>query len=69
MKDTIVKTLKDHFTAHIAKHKMNVEIMLQNPMAIHDHTDYMTAIETEIAHMAEYEDKLEILEKYFITNE
>ena len=44
---------------------MNVEIMLNNPMAIHDHTDWMTAMETEIGQIAEYEDKLEILDKYF----
>jgi TusA-related sulfurtransferase len=44
---------------------MNVEIMLTNPMAIHDHTDWMSAMEAEIAHIAEYEDKLEVLNKHF----
>ena len=39
--------------------------MLANPMAIHDHTDWMTAVEAEIAQIAEYEDKLEALNKYF----
>ena len=44
---------------------MNVEIMLANPMAIHDHTDLMSAIENEIKQISEYEDKLSVLEKYF----
>jgi TusA-related sulfurtransferase len=44
---------------------MNVEIMLNNPMAIHDHTDWMAAVEKEIAHIAEYEDKLEVVLKHF----
>jgi hypothetical protein len=44
---------------------MNVEIMLANPTAIHDHTDWMTAAEAEIAQIAEYEDKLEVINKYF----
>jgi len=44
---------------------MNVEVMLGNPMAIHDHTDWMSAVENEIAQIAEYEDKLEVLQKYF----
>ncbi len=44
---------------------MNVEVMLNNPIAIHDHTDWMTAMENEIAHIAEYEDKLEVLDKHF----
>ena len=65
MKDTIVNTLKAHFEAGIAKHKMNIEIMLNNPMAIHDHTDFMGAVELELAQIAEYEDKLEALTKHF----
>jgi hypothetical protein len=65
MRKQIVETLKQHFEAHILKHKMNVDIMLANPMAIHDHTDLMDAIEKEIAIIAEYQDKIEIMENYF----
>lgn len=54
-----------HFESHIEKHKMNVEVMLANPIAIHDHTDIMTAIELELAQIAEYEDKLEVVTKHF----
>ena len=66
MKKELLSVLETNFLANILKHKMNVEIMLNNPMAIHDHTDWMTAVEKEIAHMAEYEDKLEMLKKYFL---
>jgi hypothetical protein len=65
MRKEIISVLKQHFEAHILKHKMNVDIMLSNPMAIHDHTDLMDSIEKEIATMAEYQDKLEIIETYF----
>ena len=65
MKQQLVETLAAYFQSHIVKHKMNVEIMLANPMAIHDHTDWMTAVEAEIAQIAEYEDKLEVINKYF----
>jgi hypothetical protein len=65
MRTEIISVLKQHFEAHILKHKMNVDIMLANPMAIHDHTDLMSAIENEVASIAEYQDKLEIMEKYF----
>jgi hypothetical protein len=58
-----------HFESHIEKHKMNVEVMLANPIAIHDHTDIMTAIELELAQIAEYEDKLEALTKHFPVGE
>ncbi|NBP56113.1 hypothetical protein EBU71_06180 [bacterium] len=65
MRQQIIRTLIQHFESHIVKHKMNVEVMLSNPMAIHDHTDLMGAIEKEIAQIAEYMDKLEVMEKYF----
>jgi hypothetical protein len=65
MRKEMIGVLKQHFEAHILKHKMNVDIMLSNPMAIHDHTDLMTAIENEVAQIAEYMDKLEVMEKYF----
>jgi hypothetical protein len=65
MKENIVNALKAHFESHIQKHKLNIDIMLNNPMAIHDHTDFMGAIELELAQIAEYEDKLEALTKHF----
>jgi hypothetical protein len=65
MRKEMIGVLKQHFEAHILKHKMNVDIMLSNPMAIHDHTDLMSAIENEVAQIAEYMDKLEVMEKYF----
>lgn len=65
MRNNIINVLKQHFESHILKHKMNVDIMLDNPMAIHDHTDLMGAIEKEIELIAEYKDKLEVMEKYF----
>ena len=66
MRQQLLAAAKSHFEANIVKHKMNVEIMLENPIAIHDHTDWMAAMEAEIAHIAEYEDKLEVLQKYYI---
>jgi CBS domain-containing protein len=65
MRQEIISVLKQHFESHILKHKMNVDIMLSNPTAIHDHTDLMDAIEKEVALMAEYQDKLEIMNVYF----
>ena len=65
MRKEIIGVLKQHFEAHILKHKMNVDIMMSNPMAIPEHTDLMDAIEKEVSQIAEYMDKLEVMEKYF----
>ncbi len=65
MRKEMIGVLKQHFEAHILKHKMNVDIMLGNPMAIPEHTDLMDAIEKEVALIAEYYDKLEVMNTYF----
>jgi hypothetical protein len=65
MKKMIIDASKQHFEAQILKHRVNIETMLANPIAIPEHTDIMTAIESELAQVAEYEDKLAALVKYF----
>jgi len=65
MREQIIETLKSHAVGHINKHKMNVEVYLQNPVGIGEHSDIMESIETELNAIAEYEDQLEVLEKYF----
>jgi hypothetical protein len=65
MRQQLIETSKEHFLSHIAKHRMNVEVMLINPTAIPEHSDIMEAIEKEVEKMAEYQDKLEIMERYF----
>lgn len=66
MRKEILETSRVHFESHILKHKMNIEVMLNNPIAIPEHTDIMDAIEKELAIIAEYDDKLEVLKKYFL---
>jgi hypothetical protein len=61
----MLEALRAHAQAHINKHKVNVEVYLNNPVGIGEHSDIMDAIEKELTLMAEYEDHIEILEKYF----
>jgi hypothetical protein len=68
MKKRILEASKAHFEAHILKHQVNIETILNNPMAIPEHTDIMEAVEKELALMAEYDDKLEMLNKYFLND-
>lgn len=64
MRNEIIQASRLHFKAHIEKHRINIETMLHNPTAIPEHTDIMDAIEKELDLIAEYDDKLEMLEKY-----
>jgi hypothetical protein len=65
MRKEMLKAVRKHAEAHIEKHRMNVEVYLRNPVGVGEHSDIMDAIEKELAHMAEYQDHLEILNKYF----
>ena len=65
MRQQLIAASKLHYRAHIEKHRINVEVMLNNPTAIHDHSDIMETIEKEVAQIAEYMDKLEVMETFF----
>ena len=65
MREDLIKASQLHFKAHIQKHKVNVENLLENSVGVAEHSDIMDSVEKELAIMAEYEDKLEILNKYF----
>lgn len=61
----IIETLQSHATGQLNKHKMNVEIYLNNPVGVGEHSDIMETIEKELKLVAEYQDQLDIIEKYF----
>jgi hypothetical protein len=61
----MIKAAKRHAKSHIEKHRLNVEVYLRNPVGVGEHSDIMDAIEKELGLMAQYEDHLEILNKYF----
>tara|TARA_R100000027_G_C2178224_1_gene73070 strand:- start:164 stop:394 length:231 start_codon:yes stop_codon:yes gene_type:complete len=66
MRNDIIKASKLHFEAHIEKHKVNVNNLLRNAVGVAEHPDIMDTIEKELEIIAEYDDKLSVLEKYFI---
>ena len=65
MREDLIRASQLHFKANIQKHKVNVENLLENSVGVAEHPDIMDSIEKELEIMAEYEDKLEILNKYF----
>jgi len=65
MRETLLDAVRTHAVGHINKHKANVEVYLHNPAGIGEHSDIVEAVEIELKAMAEYEDQLEILDKYF----
>jgi len=65
MRTEILKASKLHFEAHIEKHKVNVNNLLRSAVGVAEHPDIMDTIEKELAIIAEYDDKLSMIKKYF----
>ena len=65
MRKQILKASRLHFQAHIEKHRINVENLLNNTVGVVEHPDILDTVEKELEIIAEYDDKLEILDKYF----
>jgi hypothetical protein len=65
MREQIINALKNHAVGHIEKHRMNVEIYLNHPVGVGEHSDIMDTIEKELNAIAEYHDQLEVLNTYF----
>ena len=65
MREQFIKASRLHFQAHIEKHRINVENLLQKGVGVAEHPDIMETIEKELEIIAEYDDKLEVLDKYF----
>ena len=64
LRDAFINASSLHFKAGIEKHRVNVENLMRNSMGIGDHGDLMDEIEKELGKMADYSDKLEMLD-YF----
>jgi len=66
MREKMIAALLAHAQGDIQKHKMNVEVYLNNPVGIGEHSDIMEAIETELNIIAKYEDQVSVIKKHFI---
>ena len=65
MRDQLIKALLAHAQGDIQKHVANVEVYLQNPAGIGEHSNIVEAIEQELDIIAKYHDQVEVLNKYF----
>ena len=69
MRDFLIKAQQSYLLGYINRHVANIEILLNNPVGISGvddkHQDIQEAIEVELGIIADYNDKLEMLMKYF----
>jgi len=65
MREQLVTALVAHAHGDIQKHVANVEVYLNNPAGIGEHSNVVEAIEQELNMIAKYQDQLDIINKYF----
>mgnify|MGYP001484455731 FL=1 len=66
MRREMLDALKALAIGNIKKSKMNIEVYLSNPVGIGEHPDVLGAIQDQIDLIAKEEERLEVIEKYFI---
>ena len=57
--------LRSEAEGTIAKARVNVEVYLHNPVGIGEHPDILSAIQDQLDVIAESEERLQVLDKYF----
>ena len=67
MRAKIIESLIGHAEGHIKKHRANIDIFLENPAGVAEHPDVLETIEKELKIIAEYDDQISMLKKYFLS--
>ena len=65
MRNKLIESVKSYLQGNIDKHCANLENLLENHVALAEHPDIIDTIEKELDVVADYEDKLNVLNKYF----
>ena len=65
MREQLLRAVLAHAQGEIEKHKVNVNVYLENPAGIGEHSDITEAIQVELDKIARYHDQIEVINKYF----
>tara|TARA_Y100000593_G_scaffold74073_1_gene136171 strand:- start:282 stop:488 length:207 start_codon:yes stop_codon:yes gene_type:complete len=66
MREQFLTALRAYYIGHIEKHKVNVENLITKNMGIAEHPDYIQTIVKEMESLANYDEQLQMVDKYFI---
>ena len=62
---TILDALKKKYEAEIEEGKINIKIMLNDPISIPEHSKFLEELDVHFGKIAEAEDKLEAIKNHF----
>ena len=64
MREKLKNAIIAHATGEIQVHLANVDVYLNNPVCIGEHSDVTDAIQCELDKIARYDDQIEVIKKY-----
>ena len=65
LREQTVGALRADAEGSIQKARVNVEVYLHNPVGIGEHPDILSAIQDQLDVIAENEERIQVLDKYF----
>ena len=65
MREQLLAAVKAHAQGEIAKHRANVNVYLEHPAGIGEHSDITEAIQCELDKISRYHDQIEVVKTYF----
>ena len=63
--EVLLQSMEKYLEGKVAYHCANFQVYLDNPAGIGEHPDIMEAMESELSKIAEYDEKLTTLKKFF----
>ena len=66
LKQQMVNAAIKHAEAELELHKTNIEVYTQKVVGIGEHSDIIETIQKELDQMAAAQDRIDMLEKYFV---
>ena len=66
LRDQMIAAATKHAEAELELHKTNIEVYMQKVVGIGEHSDIIETIQKELDAMAAADDRLEMLNKYFV---
>ena len=66
LREQMIAAATKHAEAELELHKTNIEVYMQKVVGIGEHSDIIETIQKELDAMAAADDRLEMLNKYFV---
>ena len=65
MKEIMVSAARKHAEAELELHRANIDVYMRQVVGIGEHSDIIETIQKELDKMAQAQDRLEMLDRYF----